>query len=100
MNHKYPLIKLTVPIDWPVFEIPWTPEKISIDMINMEKVATHPIDSRLLERGQQYLVKSPSLIIDLRQNDNHQGGAMLISGNATYEEHVIDYKYRTIKPID
>ena len=48
-------------------------EKVIIDTTVMEKAVAYPTDSRLLERGRQYLVKlAATLGIKLRQNYNRQ----------------------------
>ena len=48
-------------------------EKVVIDTTVMEKAVAYPTDSRLLERGRQYLVKlAATLGIKLRQNYNRQ----------------------------
>ena len=48
-------------------------EKVIVDTTVMEKAVAYPTDSRLLERGRQYLVKLAAILgIKLRQNYNRQ----------------------------
>ncbi|MGV8713151.1 MAG: IS5 family transposase [Nitrosomonas sp.] len=54
-------------------------EKVIVDTTVMEKAVAYPTDSRLLERGRQYLVKLAAILgIELRQNYNRQAPRLAV----------------------
>lgn len=66
-------------------------EKIIVDTTVMEKAVAYPTDSRLLERGRQYLVKLAAILgIKLRQNYNRQ--APRLAAQAGRYAHAKQYR--------
>lgn len=66
-------------------------EKVIVDTMVMEKAFAYPIDSRLLERTRQHLVKLAEQVgIKLRQNYNRQ--AQRLAGQVGRYDHANQYQ--------